>query len=607
MSFTPRTTDEILRDMIAHVQFTTDISDFNPGSAIRSILEAAALEDDEQYFQMVQLLDMFSIANARGPDLDRRLADYNLSRRPARPATTRLRFFDGSLITNFAAIDETAGSTQLVLFDAGNFPIPAPTYVIRIAEGTARVQEATVVSISSNVLTISSPLIYSVNVNDRISVVTGHTPKTVNIGMTVQAPPTVGQAAKVYATKQTAYISQGNYFSNEVVAAATTSGASGNVGVRRITQFSGSIPFTQAGVINTTEAGGGTDREQDDPFRLRAMQQLQSLSRGTVTALLSAAQNVTNAPTGQSVSSASLFEDFANNEVRLFIDDGTGLEPDIVSYPATSISAPVSIGSTVLPVVSPATLPSSGTVLVTNGSTTQEVMRYSSRSATGLVLDSPTVAAFATADIVYLVEVVTDSAESAQQRFSVTRPPVVRGSDRIWMQTGPTSFDLLDRDVDYRINKGTGEFQLLDPGGAPTGAMIVASYGYYVNLIAEVQKVLEGDINNPVAYPGVKAAGVFLSVEAPVLRRITVFASITAATGYSEEVLRPVVQAAMQDYISSLRVGEDVIRARLIDVAFNVPGVSDVTVALPLGNIAILENEIATPYDAADETLVFVN
>jgi hypothetical protein len=60
MTFVARTYEQILSDMIAYMQSRTSISDYNVGSVIRTILEAAALEDDEQYFQMVQLLDMFS-------------------------------------------------------------------------------------------------------------------------------------------------------------------------------------------------------------------------------------------------------------------------------------------------------------------------------------------------------------------------------------------------------------------------------------------------------------------------------------------------------------------------------------------------------------------
>ena len=55
MAFVPRSFVEILTDMIAYVQFRTGISDFTVGSIVRTVLEASALEDDEQYFQMVQL------------------------------------------------------------------------------------------------------------------------------------------------------------------------------------------------------------------------------------------------------------------------------------------------------------------------------------------------------------------------------------------------------------------------------------------------------------------------------------------------------------------------------------------------------------------------
>jgi uncharacterized phage protein gp47/JayE len=80
MAFVPRTFEQILDDMIAYVKVQTNLTDFEIGSAIRTILEAAALEDDEQYFQMVQLLDAFSIQTSAGSDLDARVADFNIIR-----------------------------------------------------------------------------------------------------------------------------------------------------------------------------------------------------------------------------------------------------------------------------------------------------------------------------------------------------------------------------------------------------------------------------------------------------------------------------------------------------------------------------------------------
>ena len=55
MTFVPRTFTQILEDMVIYVQTTTTISDFTVGSVARTFLEAAALEDDEQYFQMAQI------------------------------------------------------------------------------------------------------------------------------------------------------------------------------------------------------------------------------------------------------------------------------------------------------------------------------------------------------------------------------------------------------------------------------------------------------------------------------------------------------------------------------------------------------------------------
>ena len=113
MAFVPRTFVEILNDMVAYVQTHTALTDFTPGSVIRTMLEAAALEDDEQYFQMVQLLDLFSIKTATGANLDRRLADYGLFRRGPLKAFGQVQFADNNVKTSQAAIDAVAGAFSL--------------------------------------------------------------------------------------------------------------------------------------------------------------------------------------------------------------------------------------------------------------------------------------------------------------------------------------------------------------------------------------------------------------------------------------------------------------------------------------------------------------
>ncbi len=90
MTFRRRVFAEILQDMVEHVRLNTPLTDFRVGSVIRTLLEAAALEDDEAYFQMAQLLRDFSFTSATGSGLDRRLADFDLLREPAQPALVEI-------------------------------------------------------------------------------------------------------------------------------------------------------------------------------------------------------------------------------------------------------------------------------------------------------------------------------------------------------------------------------------------------------------------------------------------------------------------------------------------------------------------------------------
>src|SRR5690606_6560657 len=157
--FRPRTYEEILNDMIAHMQARTSVSDYSVGSVIRTILEAAALEDDEQYFQMVQLLDLFSLTTASGEDLDRRLADFGITRREAQPAVARGKFVDNNLIRTQIAADVAAGSITITGFNTTRFPTAGFPYTVRVGEGTSRMQNLVVTNNNTGTmaLTLSTP------------------------------------------------------------------------------------------------------------------------------------------------------------------------------------------------------------------------------------------------------------------------------------------------------------------------------------------------------------------------------------------------------------------------------------------------------------------
>ena len=614
MAFTPREFNQILSDMISYVRVNTTVTDFSIGAVVRSTLEAAALEDDEQYFQMVQLLDAFSVLTAKGSDLDRRVKDFNIFREPAKSAFGKVFFFDKNLTSDSVSLDSPSGSTTVTLFSSENFPLPSPSYVIRVGEGTSRVQDLTVTghTPAGNLLTLSVPTTEDFFIGDRVSLLEGAVGKTINAGESVQAPPTSSQFAKTYITQEAAFIEPGNFTSSQVAITSVDVGVVGNVSASRIKAFIATPPFSGAGVTNPSAVEGGTDEENDADLKLRALQKIQSLSRGTKLSLKAESIGIEDPATGQRVVSSNILEPLVGSDVQVFVDDGSGFTVDTVILPAATVAAPAPLlgaVSIVLDAANAALFPTSGHILigVAPAGGTTELVEYASKVGNELFLSTPLSFAHGLGETVDFVDVITLSAETGQRRFNIPTFPVVLNSELIFIKPPAADWAPLARDVDYVINRGTGEFELVSAVGAFLGTQIVSNHVFYTNLIARVQKVLEGDINDSNSFPGVKAAGIFLSVETPLRLEVTVVASISAEDGFSEGDLAPLVKDAMEAYINSRGIGEDIIRSKLIDVAFNVEGVRDVTISdPPSNNIVVLDNELPVSSNTVGVSLVSV-
>ncbi len=613
MAFTPREFNQILSDMISYVRVNTTVTDFSIGAVVRSTLEAAALEDDEQYFQMVQLLDAFSVLTAKGSDLDRRVKDFNIFREPAKSAFGKVFFFDKNLTSDSVSLDSPSGSTTITLFSSENFPLPSPSYVIRVGEGTSRVQDLTVTghTPAGNLLTLSVPTTEDFFIGDRVSLLEGAVGKTINAGESVQAPPTSSQFAKTYITQEAAFIEPGNFTSSQVAITSVDVGVVGNVSASRIKAFIATPPFSGAGVTNPAAVEGGTDEENDAALKLRALQKIQSLSRGTKLALKAESIGIEDPATGQRVVSSNILEPLVGSDVQVFVDDGSGFTVDVVELPSATIVDPAPLlgaVSIVLDAPGAALFPTSGHILIKVGPTgsTTELVEYGSKVGNELFLSTPLTQVHVSGEIVDFVDVVTLSAETGQRRFKIPTFPIRTDTELIFLKPPAADWAPLKRDTDYVINRGTGEFELVSAIGAFLGTQIVSNHIFYTNLIARVQKVLEGDIKDSTAFPGVKAAGIFLSVETPSRLEVPVVASISAEDGFTELDLAPLVKDAIEAYINSRGVGEDIIRSKLIDVAFNVEGVRDVTISSPSSNVVALDNELPVSTNAVGVSLVSV-
>lgn len=116
------------------------------------------------------------------------------------------------------------------------------------------------------------------------------------------------------------------------------------------------------------------------------------------------------------------------------------------------------------------------------------------------------------------------------------------------------------------------------------------------DLILEAQKIINGyydENGDPVA--GWKAAGVRVDVIGASMTLVAVTGVVTVAGGYQSAAVTTEVQAAIADYITSLDIGETVIRSEIIAAAMNVAGVTNFIPSVPAADTAIISTAKAMP------------
>lgn len=119
--------EQLLADMIARVIARTDMSDVSDVSVVKHVLAAAARADDEQYYQMVNMRELFSIDSATGEDLDERAKEIqpaDITRRDATKATGSVVFSrngtTGSVTIPIGTKVKTAGGVVFTTTTTGN-------------------------------------------------------------------------------------------------------------------------------------------------------------------------------------------------------------------------------------------------------------------------------------------------------------------------------------------------------------------------------------------------------------------------------------------------------------------------------------------------------
>lgn len=609
MSFSPRSFAEIRDDMLNYIRIQTQLTDYEIGSKIRSLVEAAALEDDEQYFQMVALLDSFNIKNAFGSDLDRRAADYDLDRLQPGPSSGKITVLDNRLPTTSLSLTYLAGVTSLFVANTTKFPTGGFPYNVRLGEGTLYVEDVacSAINFTTNELTVAATL-YDHSIEERVSYVSGAANQTIASGLQVQTSSKLSDSPTRFTSTEKGTLVNGNYYSTSINAKSVNSGTSGNIGTGVIKEYVGAAPFDGAGVTNLTRFSGGRDKEKDSELQERCQNHIQRLSNATVLALRESVKGVTDPVTLQSVVSSSVLEDFNLDEVIIYVDDGRGFTADFVQLPRTSFRPLLTgIGSPTVQaaVGGSAGFPSEGYLILSPESAQIELVKYTSvtYATDTFTLDAPTTTTHDISDEMVLVDALTISAEAGANFYKLQNSPILRNSYRFWLDSGAGHALIVDG-TDYVLNRGTGDFKIIG-GGLLAAAKLVGTYSYYTGLIASAQLVVNGDPNNPTVLGGVRAGGVQVVVETPAIRRISLRGSVSVQQGYNEDVIALQVQEAIETYISGLDIGTDVILAKATEVAMGVNGMADI-IWNRTTNLIILENELPVPFDVNGNSLITI-
>lgn len=529
--FQPRRYEQIYSQMIARVVGRSRLRDVSDVSVWKHVLAASAREDDEQYYQIALLLQLFSIDKASGEDLDERAKDIQpgvVSRIPAQKAV-------GSVVFSRAG---TTGTT-------------------------------------------------SIPIGTKVKTATGQTFTTTTTGTITPA-----------SAEQISGHGVGRD-SNTVSVIADVAGADGNVSASAVTRFVSKPPGVEE-VTNPAAFTQGADKESDDAFRSRLRAYIRGLSKCTVQAIEAGIIGQVDPITGNTILFAHAVEDIVDRGyVTVYVDDGTG-QAEATASEHTLLSAVYTWNGTTT-----VTTPNTSEVvvgdwirLVSDGQWFEISAVTLNTSVTILNPGSDTIPSGATASA-KATDILTegfdpnDEAVGGETILNLDNFPI---KDSLPINIATDVQGNLVEGVDYTINPVSGQIVLTTPLVA--GEQVVGGHTYFTGLLAFAQKVIDGDRNDRENYPGFRAAGTLHQVKSPQILIQPVTAIVTVTEGFDRATVLAAVKQAIKNYINTLTISGDVIRAKLFEKIMRVSGVSNVNIITPTNDVIMLDDQLARTQDA---------
>jgi uncharacterized phage protein gp47/JayE len=271
-----------------------EITDVNPGSVIRTIVEAIAVEMDFLYAQMEAVYDASFVDTATGQALDLVVAMLGVNRKPAGYAVGEVTFGRSAEPQLFNVTREAMVYDGKAEYPLKNGPVKAVQGVEGTAGGAAAMfAEGVDYRLAGDRIAWLSPgkkpdkgsiLYVSYAYHEKIVV-----PKGATVSTYSRNPENV-RSFEVLRDTPLALTREGKWEASIPVIAAVP-GKAGNAYAGSITAMPSPVPGISY-VVNKSDIVGGTEVESDDALRARARRALERAGKATLRALQLAVQGV---------------------------------------------------------------------------------------------------------------------------------------------------------------------------------------------------------------------------------------------------------------------------------------------------------------------------
>lgn len=275
---------------------SSGLSDSNPGSVLRTIVEAMGKELEHLYDQMDEVYRSAFIDTAKGAALDSVAAIIGMKRKPPTHSMGYVTFWRNSDPPDVAISNET------ILYDGRDaYPLnEGPLKIITAASGLVKgIQYSFTRGKDFEMDKEKNSLIWLLggakpDTNTPFSVdYVVHERITIPRGMLVSTASTQQAGVILFETMQEAALQKSDTgkWEADVPVRAMASGQQGNVIAGSITL----MPKPAVGIehiVNRSNLGGGTDYESDEAFRNRAKQALELAGKATIGSMKTALESI---------------------------------------------------------------------------------------------------------------------------------------------------------------------------------------------------------------------------------------------------------------------------------------------------------------------------